>query len=156
VPIGRSTKEHAVRGRIVTTVAALAIAGAVGGCSKDPGPAPKPDNTAEVCAEYVASTHPESANQSPETKAYNKLIADSYVGKADPTSATSAPIVTAYYAAMSRDTRALAERATRKATRDAFNGLADAMKGMADHPGGIPDLTKAQGAVTAACFASPS
>ena len=92
---------------------------------------PPADNSADVCARWVASTKPftsRGADAAPEARAYQKAMADAYAGKEMP-SAKAIKIQRAYWSAQEKAPRALAATATSPQLRTALTEYADELAG---------------------------
>jgi hypothetical protein len=92
------------------------------------------DNTAAVCAQFVASVKPfisTGADEAPEAKAYAKVMADAYQGKEVP-EGQEIDIQHAYWSALEKAPRALAAKATNAALRDALSAYADELDGRSE------------------------
>jgi hypothetical protein len=112
------------------------------GCS---GPAPAPaapaDNTADLCARWVASTKPflsRGEDAAPETTAYRNAMSDAYAGKEMPQKQALA-IQRAYWGAQEKTPRALAAEATSPHLREAFTNYADELAGRSTDV--VPEFT---------------
>jgi hypothetical protein len=100
------------------------------GCS-GPAPAAPADNTADICAQWVASATPflsRGEDAAPEAKAYQKAMADAYAGKEIP-QGRALKIQRAYWGAQEKAPRALATRATSPRLRAALAAYADELAG---------------------------
>ena len=103
----------------------------VSGCARAATPPPPADNTAQICAQWVASVKPfisTGNDAAPEAKAYQKAIADAYVGKELPR-AKSMAIQRAYWSAQEKAPRALATQASSPALSAALAAYADELAG---------------------------
>jgi hypothetical protein len=92
---------------------------------------PPADNTAQICAQWIASTKPfisRGDDAAPEAKAYNKAIADAYAGK-DLPRAKSIAIQHAYWSAQEKAPRALAAQANSPALSAALGAYANELAG---------------------------
>ena len=101
------------------------------GCSGTSPAAQPVDNTADICAQWVASTKPflsRGADAAPEAKAYQEAMADAYAGKEMPTEKALA-IQRAYWSAQEKAPRALAATATSPQLRAALTAYADELAG---------------------------
>jgi len=102
----------------------------VSGCARA-APPPPADNTAQICAQWVASTKrfiSRGADAAPEAEAYQKAIADAYAGKGLPRAKAMA-IQRAYWSAQEKAPRALAPEASNPALRAALTAYADELAG---------------------------
>jgi hypothetical protein len=127
-----------MRGPLMVLVLA-AIVAVSGGCTSDGSPAPGPtaagptaappaaaaaDNTAEICAGYLAAVRPYLTGEAPEAVAYGKLTADEYVGK-KVSASKKAAVTKAFWTAQEVAVRPFADRAEDPALRTALTRYAD-------------------------------
>ena len=138
----------------VSLVALLLLAGCA---AATPAPA---DNTAAICAQWVASTKPflsRGADAAPEAKAYNQAMADAYAGREMPP-AESIAIQRAYWGAQEKAPRALAARATSPRLRSALSAYADELAGRGTDV--VPEFSGSASpvlqALTAICAPAPA
>jgi hypothetical protein len=144
---------------VVAVAAGLLL---LAGCGMRPGrPVAAPtDNTADICARWLASTKPflsPGADAAPEATAYRTAIADQYAGAGLPQSRILA-IQRAYFTAQEAAPRALATEATSPRLRDALTAYADELKGRAADL--VPEFAGTPSAafttLTAACAPAPA
>jgi hypothetical protein len=118
--------------RFRPSLAVLAGVVLLSGCAASRSPAgPPADNTADICAQWTASTKPflsRGADAAPEAKAYQKAMVDAYAGKEMPSEKAQA-IQRAYWSAQEKAPRALAAEATSARLRAALIAYADELAG---------------------------
>jgi hypothetical protein len=142
----------ALKRAVATSAGAVALVAAVllGGCDGSRGTATggrsaaasstAASNTAQVCADVWNVFNRYTRGDAPEMKAFSKAVNDRYRGRDEPGEYASA--AAAYFGAFKRDLRALADRATDPALRDALNKLADGLgtTNPSADPGAFTDL----------------
>lgn len=109
------------------SIAALLL---LSGCSV-PAPAAPADNTADLCARWVAAAEPflsRGEDAAPEARAYRNAMADAYAGKEMPQQ-QALTIQRAYWGAQEKAPRALAAQATSPHLREALTDYADELAG---------------------------
>ena len=98
------------------------------------GPAAPADNTASICAQWTAADKPfvsTGADEAPEAKAYQKVMADAYQGKEVP-EGQEIQVQHAYWSAQEKAPRALAAEATSAELRDSLSAYADELDGRSE------------------------
>jgi hypothetical protein len=109
------------------------------GCSSMSGsataqPTTPADNTAGICAQWTAAVKPfvsTGADEAPEAKAYQKVMADAYEGKEVP-EGQQIQVQHAFWSAQEKAPRALAAEATSADLRDALTAYADELDGRSE------------------------
>jgi hypothetical protein len=115
-----------VRPRLSLTVLAL-----LAGCSGPAAPAAPADNSADICARWVAAAKPFLArgdDAAPEAKAYQQVLSDAYAGIEKPQKQVLA-VQKAYWLAQETAPRALAAEATSPHLSEALTNYADELAG---------------------------
>jgi hypothetical protein len=116
---------------VILTATVLLLPGC--GARRAPVAATPADNTADVCARWVASTKQftsHGADAAPAAKAYQKAIADEYAGRGLPQK-QALEIQRDYWSAQESTPRALAAEATSPRLRAALSAYADELTGRA-------------------------